>query len=38
VDPRRLGTIGHSEGGSIAPAVAAADQDVAFVVAMAGSA
>jgi dienelactone hydrolase len=36
-DPRRLGTIGHSEGGSIAPAVAAADQDVAFVVAMAGS-
>jgi uncharacterized protein len=37
VDRRRLGVIGHSEGGSIAPAVAATDEDVAFVVAMAGS-
>jgi pimeloyl-ACP methyl ester carboxylesterase len=37
VDPKRVGIIGHSEGGSIAPAVAAVDQDVAFVVAMAGS-
>jgi len=37
VDHRRLGVIGHSEGGSIAPAVAASDQDVSFVVAMAGS-
>jgi pimeloyl-ACP methyl ester carboxylesterase len=37
VDPRRAGVIGHSEGGSIAPAVAALDKDVAFVVAMAGS-
>jgi uncharacterized protein len=37
VDARRVGAIGHSEGGSIAPAVAAIDKDVAFVVAMAGS-
>jgi dienelactone hydrolase len=37
VDPKRVGIIGHSEGGSIAPAVAATDRDVAFVVAMAGS-
>jgi uncharacterized protein len=37
VNRRRLGVIGHSEGGSIAPAVAATDKDVAFVVAMAGS-
>jgi pimeloyl-ACP methyl ester carboxylesterase len=37
VDPRKVGTLGHSEGGSIAPAVASIDPDVAFVVAMAGS-
>jgi uncharacterized protein len=37
VNRRRLGVIGHSEGGSIAPAVAATDKDVAFVVAIAGS-
>ena len=37
VDRHRVGIIGHSEGGSIAPAVAAGDQEVAFVVAMAGS-
>lgn len=37
VDIKRLGIIGHSEGGSIAPAVAASDTDIAFVVAMAGS-
>ena len=37
VDAHRAGTLGHSEGGSIAPAVAATDSDVAFVVAMAGS-
>lgn len=37
VDLRRAGIIGHSEGGSIAPAVAVADKDVAFIVAMAGS-
>jgi uncharacterized protein len=32
-----VGVIGHSEGGSIAPAVAAAGGNVAFVVAIAGS-
>ena len=37
VDPHRVGVIGHSEGGSIGPAVAVIDKDVAFVVAMAGS-
>jgi hypothetical protein len=37
IDPRRAGIIGHSEGGSIGPAVAVADKDVAFIVAMAGS-
>ena len=37
VDPHRAGVIGHSEGGSIGPAVAVTDKDVAFVVAMAGS-
>ena len=37
VDPHRVGVIGHSEGGSIGPAVAVTDKDVAFVVAMAGS-
>jgi hypothetical protein len=37
VDPRRIGLIGHSEGGIIAPVVAARDRDVAFVVMMAGS-
>jgi uncharacterized protein len=37
VDSKRVGIIGHSEGGSIAPAVAATDSDVAFVVTMAGS-
>jgi uncharacterized protein len=37
INPRKVGIVGHSEGGSIAPAVAAADPDVSFVVAMAGS-
>jgi uncharacterized protein len=37
VQAGHVGVIGHSEGGSIAPAVAVADADVAFVVAMAGS-
>ena len=36
VDPHRIGLIGHSEGGMIAPMVAARDADVAFVVMMAG--
>ncbi len=37
VDPHRIGLIGHSEGGIIAPMVAAEDHDVAFIVMMAGS-
>ena len=36
VDPRRVGLIGHSEGGMIAPMVAARDTSVRFVVLMAG--
>jgi pimeloyl-ACP methyl ester carboxylesterase len=36
IDPRRIGVLGHSEGGIIAPAVAAADKTVAFVVMIAG--
>jgi fermentation-respiration switch protein FrsA (DUF1100 family) len=35
-DPRRIGLIGHSEGGVVAPMVAAGDPGVAFVVMMAG--
>lgn len=36
VDPAKIGLIGHSEGGLIAPAVAARSPDVAFVIMMAG--
>jgi len=36
VDPLRIGIVGHSEGGSIAPMVAVQSKDVAFVVMMAG--
>jgi fermentation-respiration switch protein FrsA (DUF1100 family) len=36
VDPRRIGLIGHSEGGMVAPMVAARNRDVAFLVMMAG--
>jgi len=36
IDPRRIGLIGHSEGGLIAPMVAARDPSVAFLVLMAG--
>ncbi|MFQ5689063.1 MAG: alpha/beta hydrolase family protein [Gemmatimonadota bacterium] len=36
VDAKRIGLIGHSEGGLIAPMVAAEDPSVAFVVLMAG--
>lgn len=36
IDPRRVGLIGHSEGGLIAPMVAAKDPKIAFVVLMAG--
>lgn len=37
VDPHKIGLVGHSEGGIIAPMVAARDPDVAFIVMMAGS-
>ena len=36
VDRSRIGVLGHSEGGIIAPAVAATDKSVAFVVMIAG--
>jgi pimeloyl-ACP methyl ester carboxylesterase len=38
IDPRRIGLIGHSEGGIIAPIVAAQSSDIAFIVLMAGTA
>jgi len=37
VDPHKIGLIGHSEGGMIAPMAAVADPAVAFIVMMAGS-
>jgi len=37
IDPHRIGLIGHSEGGVIAPMVAARSRDVAFVVLLAGT-
>jgi pimeloyl-ACP methyl ester carboxylesterase len=37
IDKRRIGLMGHSEGGIIAPMVAARDPDVAFIVMLAGS-
>jgi dienelactone hydrolase len=36
VDRKRIGVLGHSEGGLIAPAVAVADPSVRFIVLMAG--
>ncbi|MGH6908870.1 MAG: alpha/beta hydrolase family protein [Phenylobacterium sp.] len=36
IDPKRVGLIGHSEGGIIAPMVAARDPQVAFIVMIAG--
>lgn len=36
INPLEIGLIGHSEGGCIAPMVAAADPDVAFIVSLAG--
>lgn len=38
VDARRVGLIGHGEGGAIAPIVAARDRQVAFIVLLAGPA
>jgi hypothetical protein len=37
IDPKRIGLLGHSEGGVIAPIVANEASDVAFVVLMAGT-
>ncbi len=37
IDPKRIGLIGHSEGGTIAPLVATQSPDVAFIVLMAGT-
>jgi fermentation-respiration switch protein FrsA (DUF1100 family) len=37
VDPHKMGLIGHSEGGVIAPMIAARNKDVAFIVMMAGT-
>ncbi len=36
IDPARIGLIGHSEGGLVAPKVAARDPQLAFIVLMAG--
>jgi uncharacterized protein len=36
IDASRIGVLGHSEGGIIAPSVAAADKSVAFVIMIAG--
>jgi fermentation-respiration switch protein FrsA (DUF1100 family) len=37
VDPHRIGLAGHSEGGVIAPMLAARNHDIAFIVMMAGT-
>ena len=37
IDPKKIGLIGHSEGGMIAPMVAAESNDVAFIVLLAGT-
>ncbi|UYY77066.1 alpha/beta hydrolase [Sphingomonas sp. R1] len=37
IDPRRIALVGHSQGGVIAPAVAAADPRIAGIVMLAGS-
>jgi pimeloyl-ACP methyl ester carboxylesterase len=37
VDPKRIGLIGHSEGGLIAPIAATRSKDIAFIVLMAGT-
>lgn len=36
IDPRRIGLVGHSEGGIVAPRAAAQSDDVAFIVLLAG--
>lgn len=37
VDPKRIGVVGHSEGGVVGPAAAAKSSDIAFVVMLAGT-
>lgn len=37
IDARQLGIIGHSEGGLVAPKVAAGSADIAFIILMAGT-
>lgn len=37
IDPKKIGLIGHSEGGIIAPMVAVQSSDVAFIILMAGT-
>jgi pimeloyl-ACP methyl ester carboxylesterase len=37
INPAQIGLLGHSEGGAIAPMIAAERADVAFVIALAGS-
>lgn len=37
IDPKRIGLIGHSEGGIIAPLAATKSPDIAFIVLMAGT-
>ncbi len=37
IDPKRIGLLGHSEGGVIAPLAASRSSDVAFIVLMAGT-
>src|SRR5262249_22610129 len=36
INPKRIGLIGHSEGGMVAPLVASKSNDIAFIVLMAG--
>ncbi len=37
IDPKKIGLIGHSEGGIIAPMVAVQSSDIAFIILMAGT-
>lgn len=37
IDPHKIGLVGHSEGGVVAPMVASQNKDVAFIVMMAGT-
>ncbi len=36
IDPRRIGLLGHSEGGLVAPMAASTDKSIAFVILLAG--